>query len=113
MTENLVSTEALWKKYAFYNREMLKFVQMDDIDMFLTINDRLLDVYEELRLASGDGFLQTPPGKALLAELTNNTHVIQLHVQRWLNGEKQRQSVTHAYNTLGVPHPRAFKGWDG
>lgn len=113
MTENLASTERLWRKYAFYNREMLKFVQMDDIDMFLTLNDKLLGIYEELRTVPADGFLKTPPGKALLTELTNNTRVIQITMQRWLNGEKQKQSVTRAYGTLGVPNPGAFKGWDG
>lgn len=113
MIENRVSAKELWGKYAFYNREMLKFVQNDDIDMFLTMRDKLLDIYEQLRTAPEDGFLQTPDGKVLLAELIHNTHLIQCAAQSWINGEKQKQSVTRAYGTLGIPGIGRFKDWNG
>lgn len=113
MTAHPAPTEALWKNYAFYNREMLKFIQLDDVDMFLTLRDKLLIVYEELSATPQDGFLQTPEGKALLREMIQNTRLMQSLAQRWLNGEKQKQSVTRAYDSLGIPGLGGFKDWNG
>lgn len=113
MAETIFPSKLLWRKYAFYNREMVKFIQKDDIDMFLMLRDQLIEVYGEIEAAPKDGYTETEEGKALGAEMHTNLRFLQLAVQRWINDAKHRRVVSDAYGGLGIPDAGAFKDWNG
>lgn len=91
----------LWQDYLFLSREMLKFLEKQEYDLFLELISQREKVQELLEKATADGFTQTEQGQLLLAQIRELDISITQKVQLFLNHARQKHSVSKAYDGYG------------
>lgn len=99
--EQTAQAAELWRKFFVVTQEMRKFLERNDIDMFLSLleqRQRLQALLEDLR---DDTYHRTAAGKALIAQINPINAEIQYQAQLWLNKTKRQQATARAYDSLG------------
>ena len=94
------SIVTLWQDYLFLTQEMYKFLDQQDIDMFLellTQRERLQSMIENKH---SPDFTNSKQGKEIVAEIAETNRIIANKVQYILNTEQKNQNLSRAYEGL-------------
>ena len=86
-----------WQQFLMLTREMRKFIEKDDVDMFLELARQREIVFGWIEELETDDFRFTPEGEALLAELKPLDFDMQQTARRWLNRARRRSESVEAY----------------
>lgn len=99
LDEEIISTaRTLWEKYLDLTREMLKFINQQDVDTFLELvpqRDRLIDLLEEL---PSKEYLQLEEFKEIGKQIIPMDREIMYKARAWLNKSRRQNSVVKAYD---------------
>lgn len=96
-----MAARKLWEKFLRLTQEMLRFLEKENIDMFLELLTQRLALQKNIEALSNDTYHLTPEGKALIAQINPLNRQIQYRTQLWLNTTKRNQTMARAYDSLG------------
>ena len=101
MTSSQRTAAELWQDYLFLSREMLKFLERKEHELFLELMSQRETVQQMLDGLAKDDFKHTAQGQALFLELRGLNLSITQKVQLFLNHAKQKHSASKAYDGYG------------
>ncbi len=95
-------TAQLWEKYYIVSSEMLKFIERDEVDMFLQLLEQRSVIQEMLEKLDDRVWTKTEAGQALYQKLKPIDMQVQYKVRVWLNKTKQKNQAAKFYDMLGA-----------
>lgn len=94
--------EQLWQKFLLVTQEMHKFMNKENVDMFLELLDQRRQLQTMLEKLGNNTYHLTPAGKALIGRINPLNDEIKRRVESWLNKTKLGASRARAYDSLGM-----------
>jgi len=95
-------TAQLWEKYYIVSSEMLKFIERDEVDMFLQLLEQRSVIQEMLEKRDDRVWTKTEAGQQLYQKLKPIDMQVQYKVRVWLNKTKQKNQAAKFYDMLGA-----------
>ena len=100
MTEQEIvdAAKILWEKYLILTEELLKFINQQDVETFLSLvpqRDQLIELME--KLPSKD-YLQLEEFKKIGEKIIPMDREIMYKARAWLNKSRRQNSVVRAYD---------------
>ena len=96
-----MKAEDLWEKYYMLSAEMLKFIENDEVDMFLQLLEQRTAIQQLLEKLDDRIWPKTTAGQALYAKLKPVDMQLQYNARLWLNKSKQKNQAVKSYELLG------------
>ena len=93
---------ALWEKYRVLTHELLKFIDADEIDMFINLVGQREQLVELLKALPSDPYRADAGWSALDAELRPLEMQIQYKARAWLNRSRRQNAAVHSYDLTGA-----------
>lgn len=90
---------SLWEKYRMLTHELMKFIDEEEVDIFLDLVDQRGQVIEMLQALPADPYRGSANFAALDAELRPLEMQIQYKARAWLNRSRRRNAAVHSYDT--------------
>ena len=94
----LDKAKVLWEKYFNLTQELLKFINKQDIETFLTLvpqRDKLIELLEEL---PSKDYLQLEEFKEIGKKIIPMDREIMYKARAWLNKSRRQNSVVKSYD---------------
>ena len=91
----------LWQKFAMLTDEMKKFIDKNDIDQFLELDEQRDQFEKMIKKQKDHAFIQSVEGQALLKRLIAVQKEIHTAGQKWLNDSRMNRNVSRSYESLG------------
>lgn len=88
----------LWEKYLMITQEMLKFINKQDVDTFVSLvpqRDKLIELLEEL---PDKQYLRTEEFQAIGKQIIPLDREIMYKARAWLNKSRRQNSMVKAYD---------------
>lgn len=96
-----MQAEDLWEKYYMLSVEMLKFIDGNEIDMFLQLMDQRTAIQDLIEKLEDRVWPKTTAGQELYARLKPVDMQLQYKARLWLNKSKQKNQAVKSYDFLG------------
>lgn len=96
--EVIQKAKILWEKYFTLTEELLKFINQQNIETFLSLvpqRDRLIELMEEL---PSKNYLQLEEFKEIGKKIIPMDREIMYKARAWLNKSRRQNSVVKAYD---------------
>ena len=95
--------KANWDLYFVLTRELLKFIDQNDIDQFLELEKQRNTVVERMKaLPETEDYRKTEECQALVARIKPLDMQIIYKAKAWLNKSRKQNASVHAYDLQGV-----------
>lgn len=108
MTER--TSESLWQDYLFLTREMLKFLEGQDMEMFHELMNQREGLQSLIEEASDNGFKESPGGRELLSRIHQENQVLMSYFQAAHSKVRHHHQVAEAYSS-GNQYPVNNRNW--
>lgn len=105
--EPLEQAKDNWHLYYTLTQEMLKFIEQDDVDEFLELEQQRSDLVDRMKaLPETEDYRQTEECRALVQKIKPLDMQVVYKAKAWLNRSRQQNASVHAYdiqnmNSLG------------
>jgi len=105
--EPIKQAEANWMLYYTLTQEMLKFIDKDDVEQFLDLEQQRSDLVERMKaLPETEDYRKTAECQELVQKIKPLDMQVIYKAKAWLNRSRQQNATVHAYdiqkmNTLG------------
>ena len=113
--EVLEQTRELWQKYLALTKELLKFIDRKDIDMFLEIVSQRDQLIAKMKALPENNFRQTAECQAIIEQIKPMDMQINYKARAWLNKSRRQNSAVRSYDltnsdfgTRGVAFNRKY-----
>lgn len=101
--ENLdAKAEELWKKFFVLSQEMLKFLEREEIDLFLSLMEQRGQIQNMLEVLGPSKWTKSLAGQQLYQQLMPVDRQIHYKARQWLNKSKKSQQVVSAYDRMSA-----------
>ncbi|SHK70354.1 hypothetical protein SAMN05216582_11344 [Selenomonas ruminantium] len=103
----LEQARANWHMYLTLTQEMLKFIDKDDVDEFLELEQQRTELVERMKaLPETEDYRKTPECQELVQRIKPLDMQVVYKAKAWLNRSRQQNASVHAYdiqhmNSLG------------
>ena len=107
MSADLTRAKANFTMYYTLTQELLKFIDKNDVDEFLEIEQQRSDLVERMKaLPETEEYRRTEECKGLVKKIKPLDMQLIYKAKAWLNRSRQQNASVHAYdirnvNTLG------------
>ncbi|MGE4271306.1 MAG: hypothetical protein AB7E31_00350 [Desulfitobacterium sp.] len=101
----------LWQDYLFLTKEMLKFLDRQDMELFYELMNQRERLQTLIEGASDEGYLSSPAGKKLKTQILSENQVLMNHFQGTHSKVKHHQQVAEAYSG-GNQYSTASRNWE-
>jgi len=92
---------AKWQDYLFLTEEMKKFLQKNDLDMFLSLLDQREAIQKEIQTIQEDHFFySSDEGRTLLCNIQQVNRAMMMAFQVVFNGLRNRENISQAYEGM-------------
>ncbi len=91
----------LWEKYLMLTKELLKFIDQQEIDMFLELVDQRQTVMEWLQAIEKPEYGLTPEAEAIRNEIKPMDMQIMYKAKTWLNKSRRTNMAVRSYDITG------------
>lgn len=108
--EKEAQAKEAWQQFATLSKEMDKFLDKNDTDVFLDLLRQRAFFEEKIKTNPEQSFIKSPQGQLLLKEIIRVNKVILQKTHIWLNKTKTNRDVSQAYESLGYTN-QSFR-WD-
>ena len=98
----LAEARELWQRYLMLTRELLKFIDRQDIDTFLAIVPQRGDLIEKMKALPENQFRETQECKDMIEEIKPLDMQIIYKARSWLNKSRRQNSAVRAYDLTGA-----------
>lgn len=94
----------LWQDYLVLTREMAKFIEENEFEMFFALMEQREGIQASLDQHNDRSFITSPEGRSLVTTITqlNQTITYKLHYHR--NIAKRQEEVSSAYDGGASPY---------
>ena len=92
------AAQSLWEKYRVLTHELMKFIDEEEVDIFLDLVDQRGQVIEMLQALPADPYRGSADFAALDAELRPLEMQIQYKARAWLNRSRRQNAAVHSYD---------------
>ena len=105
--EPIKQAAANWMLYYTLTQEMLKFIDKDDVEQFLDLEQQRSDLVERMKaLPDTEDYRKTAECQELVQKIKPLDMQVIYKAKAWLNRSRQQNATVHAYdiqkmNTLG------------
>ncbi len=91
------TAKELWLDYHFLTKEMLKFLDKKDMDLFYNLMDQRERLQVMINEIDDDGFKTSAQGQELLVEIGQDSQLLHHTLQFQINAGKRQHQVAGAY----------------
>jgi len=91
----------LWQDYLFVTKEMAKFLERQDKDMFNELLQQREKLQQMLDEAADGTYSVSPEGRQVFRQISDENQKMRVKLQYLLNTAKKQQTVSNAYENLG------------
>lgn len=96
------SAQALWQDYHFLTKEMLKFLNKQDMKLFNDLMNQRERLQSLIEQTPDDGFKQSAAGRSLLNEIKQESQAILQAMQIQMGKSKRQHQVSKAYGAAST-----------
>ena len=93
--------QELWEKYLELTKELLKFIDQEEIDTFLDLIDQRQQLMEMLQGLPTKEYAHSPEGTALRKEIEPMDMQIMYKARSWLNKSRSTNATVKGYDVTG------------
>ena len=100
LSEDEVTAEAgkLWQTYLSLTKELLKFIDRQDIDTFLSLVPQRTQLIEKIEALPSKDYRQLAEFKAIAEEIKPLDKEIMYKARAWLNKSRRQNSMVKSYD---------------
>lgn len=98
--DNGKDTQKLWQNYLFLTKEMIKFLEGKDLDLFFELMQQREQIQEMIESVVEDQYTSSPEGQAFLRSLQQEDKRMVLTLQLTYNNARNQRSAANAYDNL-------------
>ena len=100
MSEEDVLREAknLWEKYLFMTRELLKFIDKQEIDLFMEIVAQRARLIELIEALPSQEYRKLDEFKSIAEKIKPIDREVMYKARAWLNKSRRQNSVVRSYD---------------
>lgn len=95
------TAQAFWQDYLFLTKEMLKFLDKQDMELFYELMDQRERMQSIIDETQDEGFKISPEGLSLLTEVEKDNQIIFRDLQLMHSRAKRHHQVSEVYNSAG------------
>lgn len=95
------TSQELWNDYYFLTKEMAKFLEKQDMDIFSQLMEQRESLQRLIDDAKDDGFSVSATGRELLQNIQRANQNVVLKLQYLVNTNRNQNNVSRAYDGLG------------
>lgn len=99
---NSKSAEHLWQDYRFLTKEMLKFLEKQDMELFYELMDQRERLQSMIEKTPDNGFKRSPEGRIIYEEIGKANQEILYHLQVKYGQLKRHRQVANAYSGVST-----------
>ena len=88
----------LWQNYRFLTKEMLKFLDKHDMDLFYKLLAQRAELQTQIEAAVDDGFKDSEEGRKTLTEIQHDDRLLLNHLQMKRHKVNEQRKVIGAYS---------------
>lgn len=96
------SVQELWNDYHFLTKEMVSFLDKQDLDFFIELMEQRETLQTMIETVEDDDFLLSASGQNLLQSIQRMNHTMMLKLQYLINNSRNQHNVSRAYDSLGT-----------
>ncbi len=100
-TKPRFTEQELWEKYLQVTKELLKFINQEEIDTFLDLVDQRQRLMEMLQECEPHVFAKTEAGIAIKEQIKPMDLEIMYKARTWLNKSKKNNATVKGYDVTG------------
>lgn len=105
---NRFTEQELWEKYLAVTKELLKFINEEDIDTFLDLVDQRQHLMEMLQKLPTHEYANSPAGVELREQIKPMDMQIMYRARSWLNKSKRNNTTVRGYDSFGLASSSMF-----
>ena len=100
LSEDEVTVEAgkLWQTYLSLTKELLKFIDRQDIDTFLSLVPQRTQLIDKIEALPSKDYRQLAEFKAIAEEIKPLDKEIMYKARAWLNKSRRQNSMVKSYD---------------
>lgn len=102
------SEQELWEKYLEVTKDLLKFINAEDIDIFLELVNQRQQLMEMLKKLPSHEFANTQTGKDIRKTIEPMDREIMFKARSWLNKSKRNNMTVRGYDSFGLASGNMF-----
>jgi len=96
--EVTAQARTLWQKYLSLTKDLLKFINKQDIDTFLELIPQRTGLIEKLEALPSKDYLKLEEFKAIAEEIKPLDKEIMYKARAWLNKSRRQNSMVRSYD---------------
>jgi len=96
------SIQELWDDYYFLTKEMGKFLELQDMELFAELLEQRETLQKMIEAAQDDDFALSDSGKELLQTIQKANQNVVLKLQYLINNSRNQHNISRAYDGLGT-----------
>ena len=104
--EVLEQARLLWQKYFTLTKELLKFSDQTDSDLFIDLVDQRERLIEKIKALPENNYRESEECKALIAQMIPMDKQIIYKARAWLNKSRRQNSTVRSYDLIGAAELR-------
>ena len=94
----------LWQDYLFLTREMVKFLEENEIEMFFSLMEQREVIQESLDQQNDRSFITSPEGKRFVVTVTKLNQTIMYKLRYNRNIAQRQETINTAYDGGANPY---------
>ncbi|WP_303669641.1 flagellar protein FliT [Selenomonas ruminantium] len=101
--EPMEQAKANWRLYYTLTQELLKFIDNDDVDQFLDLEQQRGDLVDRMKaLPETEVYRKTQECQELVQKIKPLDMQVIYKAKAWLNRSRQQNASVHAYDIQGL-----------
>ena len=100
--EVLSQARALWQKYFTLSKELFKFSDQTDSDIFVDLVDQRGRLIEKIQALPENNYRESEECKAMIAQMIPMDKQIIYKARAWLNKSRRQNSTVRSYDLIGA-----------
>lgn len=101
--EPMEQAKANWRLYYTLTQELLKFIDNDDVDQFLDLEQQRSDLVDRMKaLPETEVYRKTQECQELVQKIKPLDMQVIYKAKAWLNRSRQQNASVHAYDIQGM-----------
>ena len=102
----LKQARTLWQKYFALTKELLKFSNQTDSDLFVDLVDQRERLIEKIKALPENNYRESAECKALIAQMIPMDKQIIYKARAWLNKSRRQNNTVRSYDLVGAAELR-------
>lgn len=104
--EVLNQARALWQKYFALTKELLKFSDQTDSDLFVDLVDQRERLIEKIKALPENNYRESAECKEMISQMIPMDKQIIYKARAWLNKSRRQNNTVRSYDLVGAAELR-------